>query len=186
MTNYKLGIAEIYWPGIHDMGGYDETNLACNWMVCEIFKKNQLNNFYNIKKYNKILDWYKGNINREINNVIGNGQDSRSRCTKLDLYPHPIVRNFDTIVSNNNYIKFDILQYILDETTGCACAILKTHFIRIIQKKWKKIYAERINIINERNKYQNIDYYNKYNIWPSNCQAFPSLKGMLSDLVTTR
>ena len=93
-------------------------------MVCEIFKKNQLNNFYNNKRYNKILDWYKGNINREINTIVGNG-----RCTKLDLYPHPVIRNFDTIVSNNNYIKFDILQYILDETTGCACAILKPHFI---------------------------------------------------------
>jgi len=55
-------------------------------------------------------------------------------------FEHDLIRNYYNIVSNiNNYIKPEIFQKIYLSGTEC-CAILKTFWIRIIQRTWKRLF----------------------------------------------
>jgi hypothetical protein len=97
------------------------------------------------------------------------------------LYTHPTIRNYYNIVSNTNYIQPEIGEYIILPTLE-AVAILKTFWIRIIQKKWKKVFEQQQQIINERCKLQSLIYRQTTGYWPSHCKTFPTLKGMLHKL----
>lgn len=94
---------------------------------------------------------------------------------------HPTIRNYRNIVSNSNYIKPEIGEYIILPTLE-AVAILKTFWLRIIQKKWKKVFQKRKDIIKQRCYLSNLSIREIRGRFPSSCINLPGLKGMLSDL----
>jgi hypothetical protein len=73
--------------------------------------------------------------------------------THTDLiatYPHPIrrytgnIRAYHKIVNRpNKYPSIDIVQPITMEPGGECVAIIKTFWIRLVQRRWKRIFAER-------------------------------------------
>jgi hypothetical protein len=72
----------------------------------------------------------------------------------------------------------EIIQvYVLaDDTYTC---VLKTYYIKIIQRRWKKIYRERKQYILERSSLKNL--WN-YSIGKRTCKnSFSGIKGLLSD-----
>lgn len=90
---------------------------------------------------------------------------------------HPTIRNYHNIVLRPDYIKPEIGEYILLPTQE-AIAILKTVWLRIIQRKWKKVFQERKNIIKNKCNLSNLllrevsgSYFH-----------LPGLRGMLSEL----
>lgn len=70
-----------------------------------------------------------------------------------------------------------IKVYVLpDDTYVC---ILKTYYIRIIQRRWKKVFKERQHYISERKTLQKLW---DYSIGKRTCKhSFPTLKGLLVD-----
>jgi predicted nucleic-acid-binding protein len=72
--------------------------------------------------------------------------------------------------------KIDVFQLYITENNYSV--IIKTHWIRLIQRHWKKVYKNRTDILRKRamscNHYPN-SVFNKY----SNNQL-PGLRGMLS------
>ena len=60
--------------------------------------------------------------------------------------------------------------------------ILKTHWLRLIQRKWKKIFKQRLNVMKLRCNPKNQKYRNQHGFYPKSCNDLPVLKGMLSDL----
>uniref|UniRef100_A0A6C0BSH6 Uncharacterized protein n=1 Tax=viral metagenome TaxID=1070528 RepID=A0A6C0BSH6_9ZZZZ len=56
---------------------------------------------------------------------------------------HPLIRNFHYI-SMMRYNTFDIVECI-ELSGGEMIAIIKTYYIRLLQRKWKKIY-KTINV----------------------------------------
>ena len=65
-------------------------------------------------------------------------------------YPHPVrrytgnIRAYDAIVNRSNkYPSLDIVQPIMMEPGGECVAIIKTFSIRMVQRRWKRIFAER-------------------------------------------
>jgi hypothetical protein len=94
---------------------------------------------------------------------------------------HPIIRNYEHIVRRSNYIQPEIGEYILLPTQE-AVAILKTFWLRIIQKKWKKIYKIRQNVITLRKSPASLFAREVTGKWPANCYMLPGLKGMLNEL----
>ena len=85
---------------------------------------------------------------------------------------HPTIRNYHNIISKPNYIKQEIGEYIILPTQE-AIAILKTFWIRIIQKKWKKVFQERKNIIRKRCYLSNLSFREIRGRWPVSCINFP-------------
>ena len=55
---------------------------------------------------------------------------------------HPTIRNYYNIVNKSNYIKVNIIEIETLPTQEVVC-IIKTFWIKIIQRKWKKVYKER-------------------------------------------
>jgi hypothetical protein len=95
--------------------------------------------------------------------------------------PHPTIRNYRNIVLSPNYIKPEIGEYIILPTQE-AIAILKTFWLRIIQKKWKKVFQERKNTIRKRCNFSNLSIREIRGRWPNSCVNLPGLRGMLSNL----
>lgn len=91
--------------------------------------------------------------------------------------PHPLIRNYRNIIAQPNYIKPEIGEYIILPSLE-AIAILKTVWLRIIQRKWKKIVKLRREMVYQMGKdiLQRQVKYKSYNI--------PGLRGMLYDLKT--
>jgi hypothetical protein len=94
---------------------------------------------------------------------------------------HPTIRNFHSIISKPNYIKPEIGVYITLPTKEMI-AILKTFWLRIIQRTWKKIYKERNQIIQYRKTPYALFVFQRTGKWPSGFQILPGLNGMLWNL----
>jgi hypothetical protein len=63
---------------------------------------------------------------------------------------------------------------------GECVAIIKTFWLKIVQRKWRLICKQRKIIINKRSQPQNIYYNQVYGKWPTDCRVFPSLNGMMT------
>ena len=95
---------------------------------------------------------------------------------------HPIIRNYSNIIRRANYIKPEI-GLCIELHTHEQIVIIKTIWIKIIQRKWKKVFAERKRLLSER--CSPVALYNRMMTgkWPAHCLVLPGLNGMLSDLL---
>tara|TARA_B110000967_G_C18652839_1_gene444248 strand:- start:105 stop:776 length:672 start_codon:yes stop_codon:yes gene_type:complete len=57
--------------------------------------------------------------------------------------------------------------------------ILKTHWIRLIQRHWKRVYKLQKYIIKQRSKIENIRFREVHGLFPKNISYIPNLKGLL-------
>lgn len=93
--------------------------------------------------------------------------------------------NFEFIdwAKQTNFIdsKVEIAQCVY-LPSGFCISILKTHWIKIIQRVWKRIVGEKTAIIVLRCKPNALKYREIHGKWPVECSKMPSLKGMLSNL----
>jgi hypothetical protein len=91
-----------------------------------------------------------------------------------EFAPHIIIRNYQNIVSKPDYIKPEIAECIVLDTDHHV-VIIKTIWIKIIQRKWKKIYAERMTIIRRRSQINSLYMREVTGKWPQNCAHLPSI-----------
>ena len=100
---------------------------------------------------------------------------------EINSEPHIIIRNYENIISRPDYIKPEIAQCVILQTQH-SVAILKTIWIKLIQRKWKKIYVERQSIMRRRMSPSSLSTRELTGKWPTHCQHLPSIYGMLSNL----
>ena len=156
-TKYNIVLCELYNGYIH---GNKDININSHYLTVNRFKKfniNEINIIANIH-----LNYYKN-----------------SRM--VNKYKHMIIRNYKTIVRRNNYIKPEIAEclYLNGEE---LVSILKTLWIRLIQRTWKKIYKIRQEIFKKRRNVESLLYRETHGKWPITCNYLPSISGMLSYL----
>jgi len=73
----------------------------------------------------------------------------------------------------------DIMQlFILDDYTYTV--VIKTHWLRIIQRHWKTIYSQRKYCLNKRKQIRTLMYFERNGRYPYDCDFMPGLPGMLS------
>ena len=86
---------------------------------------------------------------------------------------HLFIRNYHNIINKSSYFQPQIAEciYIGDECT----AIIKTFWLKIIQRTWKKVYAKRMYAIKLHKNPTNLFY--RQMCGPT---RFPSLRGMLA------
>jgi hypothetical protein len=95
--------------------------------------------------------------------------------------PHKLIRNYHNIIRSANYIKPEIAECI-NLPTGENIAIIKTMWIKLIQRKWKNVYAIRKHIIKCRSCPSSLSTRQLTGYWPRHCLHMPCLKGMLSNI----
>lgn len=152
-------------------------------------------------KYNIILcEIYNNKIHGKTNNDVSNHYLLINRIKKLDLdfidsltapiiedyvdrqqeiIPHKFIRNYQNMVTSPNYIKPEIGEVVYLQS-GHAVCIIKTIWLRVIQRTWKKVYNQRKQIIKSRCCFPSIKHREITGLWPQNCRYMPSLQGMLS------
>ena len=119
-------------------------------------------------------------ITYAINNTISNIRNLLIEHPKFTQ--HPLIRNYKQIALRNNYIRPEIAQCIMlngNETV----AILKTFWIRIVQRAWKKVFQARCIVRNQRMSIYSLGWRQIYGCWPDNCRTMPSIYGMLGKIV---
>ena len=86
--------------------------------------------------------------------------------------------NCNTNCNSNIHIYMLPIKYEYLED-GTMVAFPKILWIKIIQRRWKKIMAERKKIINERTSTKEIIYYQSCSKWSSGNNYLPSLTNMM-------
>lgn len=132
-NKFKLAICEFYNPVMH---GHHLLETHQNSIY------NQYLVVTTIKYISSINN--PGLTTRRVNSILNCLANSYEYQITLR---HPFIRNYENIIRRNGF-KLDIIQNIHLET-GESVAILKTFWIRIIQRVWKRIYAERVAIKNK-------------------------------------
>lgn len=94
------------------------------------------------------------------------------------IAPHAYIRNYVAIVTQQNYVKPEIAQCFQLPSGACVC-VLKTFWLRIVQRAWKRVYQQRKEMIQKRMnplvllKRQENSKRSEWN------KTMPGLKGML-------
>lgn len=102
-------------------------------------------------------------------------------------------------ITNHTFFRYDIkhVTHYLQEYSIFACpsnmdvmklsilddytysVILKTYWLRIIQRHWKKIYSQRLAAIKKRAQLQARMYFEIHGRYPDNSYIIPTIHGML-------
>lgn len=75
--------------------------------------------------------------------------------------------------------KIEIMKLYIHPVTNEYVVVLKTYWIRIIQRTWKRIFKERKEIFRKRCSIQNIQHRSIYGKHQYGLNVLPSLKGMI-------
>lgn len=156
ITKYNISLCELYNRRLH---GNENSDVLYHYLVDSRYKFLDMNSINDIA-YNMNLEYQ----------YLGN-------------QTHDIFRNYKQIITKENYVKPEITECIYLNTGHCV-AILKTFWLRLIQRKWKNIIKERKNIIKKRSKPISLSYREITGKWPEDCLKYPRLRGMLSQLKT--
>jgi hypothetical protein len=78
-------------------------------------------------------------------------------------------------------LKLEIAECIYLPSQHCV-SIIKTFWLKLIQRKWKNIYKEKKICILRRSNPNCLLYREITGKWPNDCLNYPGLKGMLSEL----
>jgi len=159
----------------------EESNTKYNITLCEIFNKlihgksnTEVNTHYLTICRFKELDM---TVINDMATLYNSSIMERSR----QFTPHNSIRNYGTMISSQNYIKPEIGENIYLESGHCVC-IIKTVWLKLIQRAWKKNYKMKKDINQRRHSLTAINYRKVTGNWPENCRYLPTLKGMLSKL----
>ena len=82
---------------------------------------------------------------------------------------------YSIVPSNNNT---DILK-ISRRGQICKC-VVKTHWLRLVQRHWKNVYKQRKNVLKLRSTMHSIIYFEMHGRYPYGANHLPSLNGMMS------
>jgi hypothetical protein len=142
------------------------------------YASNETKDFYepeepSTSKYNLVLcEKYSKKLHGNIKGMVNNHYLTHFRLCKLNI------NLINHITKLNPNIKIEIAECLFLDSGHCV-SILKTFWLRIIQRTWKKIYLNRKKIIQMRSNPQSIYHREIFNQWPNHCSVYPSLKGML-------
>ena len=130
-----------------------------------------------LTKYNIVLcELYNKEHHGDVDGEINNHYLTLIRFKKFN---YNYINSF--ITNNPSRFKLEIAECLYLPSSHCV-SILKMHWLRLIQRRWKKIYKDRkiINLI--RCHPNSIEYREIHGKWPNNCLNYPTLRGMLSNL----
>jgi hypothetical protein len=186
-NKWYLMLCELHFPTIHGKTCDSEPNIETHYLVYDIYDPMTKISLQNpgIYEYDSD-DSNDTNLSDLDNDIISLNRKYLLLSRYFIKYPnannkHPTIRNYYNIISISNYIKPEIGEYIILPTQETV-AILKTFWIRIIQKKWKKVFKQRQKMIKERCKIQNLKIRQTTGHWPTYCNKLPRLRGMLKQL----
>ena len=80
--------------------------------------------------------------------------------------------------------QIEIMKLIVNPDQAYT-TVIKTHWLRLVQRRWKHVYRERQRVIARRMSIQNQEYFRIHGRYLAGTRWLPSLRGMLSGLLPT-
>lgn len=170
--SFELVLCELFHPLIYGLTPNSSLDISEHYMIQEKIEPSEL--FVNLSHI----------LPDDIDNLFAYLRMRREMFRKFiqhsSFQDHPSIRNYSKISSEITFSP-QIAQCI--ELPGEEhVAILKTHWLRLIQRTWKKIFQQRLNVTKLRKNPRNIRYREINGKW-SQCCRIPTLQGMLSPLL---
>lgn len=170
----------------------EPSNSRFNIVLCELYCKlhgkgmgeKMFYYYLNISTFKKldinIMNEICDNYNTYYHNLVN--QELVPHNPTTNTPPFSTIKNFNNIVSKDHYIRPQIAENITLESGHCIC-VIKTIWIKLIQRTWKKVYALRKTIIKRRCSVNSLKIREITGKWPENCRVYPDLQGMMSYLL---
>ena len=152
---YCLVLCELHNKKIHGFDSMSDPDIRGHYMVISKFHLDDINDM------NEMAELY-----------------NDSYIDDASLQNHSIFRNYPDIISNPKYIQPHIAECIYLRGEECI-AIIKTVWIRLIQRTWKRVFAERRRVWKMRANTSRLIHKEVNGSWPKECAYLPSLYGML-------
>jgi len=111
-------------------------------------------------------------------NIHGGDSESNKKITTHWIFHDKIeINEINSMPDPHGVLRYELCK-INNLNTGETIAIFKTFWLKIVQRKWKKIYAIRKNIENERKSIHSLKYRERHGKWPPHINYMPSIIGM--------
>jgi len=154
-TKYNIVLCELFNNKLH---GSTNSDVSKHYLLINSMKKLDLD----------FIDSWRAPLN----------QDYIDR--QQQITPHKFIRNYKNMITQPNYIKPEIGE-IIYLPTGHAVCIIKTMWLRVIQRAWKRLFKERKQVIQMRCRVQSLKHREITGWWPENCRYLPALQGLLTN-----
>lgn len=133
----------------------------------QFINTDKINNHYYLGLYEDNLESF----------IMTNSMSVRNYFT----FPHQTCLDYlfyygDSV--NASFKNIDILKLQIAEG-GVYNVIVKTFWLKIVQRRWKSIFRKRMLITKKRCTLYAIQYRERNGKWPDNLQHIPSLQSML-------
>ena len=159
-----LLIPEIYNKYFHGKTMDSDPNIDGQFLVLQTFNIQPENSIFEFFKYaNDLCKFYKKYYKKNYYN---------------SNVSHNLLRNYNNIIKGPSYLNLQIGQIYYLRGDECVC-VIKTIWLKIIQRAWKKIYKIRKEIKQLRCRPDSIMYRQICGKWQQNCNYLPSIRGML-------
>jgi len=89
---------------------------------------------------------------------------------------HDIIRNYRRIISKNDYIQPQLAE-VFNFPSGECVAIIKTMWLKVVQRAWRRLLNQRKEVINKRKNPTALHFREIHGKWPREC-SYPSVNGM--------
>jgi len=179
-TKNYLMLCELYHPKLHGFDEKSDPNILGHHIVAYI-KDNETSD--SESDYNDYSDeddeWLDDELilDEEIIRLFKNKyKEILQNSLKYNInLEHQIVRNYINIITKDSYITPHIGECIYLSGDECV-AIIKTMWLKIVQRCWRRVYKKRMQIVSEikRNPQYLLrrEYDSKWNI------RIPTIHGM--------
>jgi hypothetical protein len=173
---FKIVLCELHNPAIHGFDENSDPEVPGHYLIHSkydsiISSDNSDNSDYSDEEDEYDCDIY--DVMHEFKRHI-----RRNIVSSRQFSSHPFIRNYKAIVSNENYIKPEIAECVYLLGDECV-AILKTFWLRLVQRAWKRVFAERRQVFSQRMRPDSLRHRETMGKWPSSCSKLPGLHGML-------
>ena len=151
-TKNYLMLCELYHPKLHGFDEKSDPNIFGHHMVAYIKDNETSDSDSDYDDYNsdEDEDWLDDGLilDKEVIRLFKNKYKSiLQNSLKYNItLEHQIVRNYINIVTKDSYITPHIGQRIYLSGDECV-AIIKTMWLKIVQRCWRRVYKKRMQII---------------------------------------
>jgi hypothetical protein len=95
---------------------------------------------------------------------------------------HPTIRAYGDIMSSGVFPQLHIAKTEYLQPGEECIGVLKTHWLRLIQRRWKTIMFEREQMTRARAMPSSLSVREATGQWPAGIRQLPGIRGMLSGL----
>ncbi len=133
-TKYGLAYCVFFNAYIHGKDENSSPNIDSHYLILHSVNMDTFYNSQDFRVFMHMIDMSRRNYSRYI--------QLNEQCRE-----HAVIRNYKNAVLKKNYISLEIIQHIELEGGGENVAIYKTFWLRIFQRKWKKHYNYKMQLV---------------------------------------